>query len=159
MDYLQGLSYHSRKEADQYIKGYLHHFSGVDRYMKEVISEAKERGYAETLFARRRYLPELSASNAITRGFGERVARNMPIQGTAADIIKIAMIKVYNRLKNENLSSKLILQVHDELIVEANENEAEAVKKILSEEMENACQMKVRLKADVQSGKTWYDCK
>ena len=83
----------------------------------------------------------------------------MPIQGTAADIIKIAMIKVYNRLKNENLSSKLILQVHDELIVEANENEAEAVKKILSEEMENACQMKVRLKADVQSGKTWYDCK
>lgn len=149
----------TRKEADQYIKGYLNHFSGVDRYMKEVISEAKERGYAETLFARRRYLPELSASNAITRGFGERVARNMPIQGTAADIIKIAMIKVYNRLKNENLSSKLILQVHDELIVEATESEAETVKKILSEEMENACQMKVKLKADIQSGKTWYDCK
>ncbi len=149
----------TRKEADSYIKGYLHHFSGVDRYMKEVISEAKERGYAETLFARRRYLPELSASNAITRGFGERVARNMPIQGTAADIIKIAMIKVYNRLKEENLSSKLILQVHDELIVEAKENEAEEVKKILSEEMENACHMKVKLKADVQSGKTWYDCK
>ncbi|MBE6756571.1 MAG: DNA polymerase I [Ruminococcaceae bacterium] len=149
----------TRKEADQYIKGYLNHFSGVDRYMKEVISDAKERGYAETLFARRRYLPELSASNAITRGFGERVARNMPIQGTAADIIKIAMIKVYNRLKNENLSSKLILQVHDELIVEATESEAETVKKILSEEMENACQMKVKLKADVQSGKTWYDCK
>lgn len=149
----------TRKEADQYIKGYLNHFSGVDRYMKEVISEAKERGYAETLFARRRYLPELSASNAITRGFGERVARNMPIQGTAADIIKISMIKVYNRLKEENLSSKLILQVHDELIVEATESEAETVKKILSEEMENACQMKVKLKADVQSGKTWYDCK
>ncbi len=149
----------TRKEADQYIKGYLNHFSGVNRYMKEVISEAKERGYAETLFARRRYLPELSASNAITRGFGERVARNMPIQGTAADIIKIAMIKVYTRLKNEKLSSKLILQVHDELIVEADEKEAEAVKKILSEEMENACQMKVKLKADVQSGKTWYDCK
>lgn len=149
----------TRKEADQYIKGYLNHFSGVDRYMKEVISDAKERGYAETLFARRRYLPELSASNAITRGFGERVARNMPIQGTAADIIKIAMIKVYTRLKEENLSSKLILQVHDELIVEATESEAETVKKILSEEMENACQMKVKLKADVQSGKTWYDCK
>ncbi len=149
----------TRKEADQYIKGYLNHFSGVDRYMKEVISEAKERGYAETLFARRRYLPELSASNAITRGFGERVARNMPIQGTAADIIKIAMIKVYTRLKEENLSSKLILQVHDELIVEATESEAETVKKILSEEMENACQMKVKLKSDVQSGKTWYDCK
>ncbi len=149
----------TRKEADSYIKGYLNHFSGVDRYMREIISEAKERGFAETLFARRRYLPELSASNAITRGFGERVARNMPIQGTAADIIKIAMIKVYNRLKNENLSSKLILQVHDELIVEATESEAETVKKILSEEMENACQMKVKLKADVQSGKTWYDCK
>ena len=149
----------TRKEADQYIKGYLNHFSGVDRYMKEVISEAKERGYAETLFARRRYLPELSASNAITRGFGERVARNMPIQGTAADIIKIAMIKVYNRLKKEKLSSKLILQVHDELIVEAAESEAEKVKNILSEEMENACQMSVKLKADVQSGKTWYDCK
>ncbi len=149
----------TRKEADSYIKGYLEHYSGVDRYMKEVINEAKERGYAETLFARRRYLPELSASNAITRGFGERVARNMPIQGTAADIIKIAMIKVYNRLKAENLSSKLILQVHDELIVEAPENEAEQVKIILSEEMENACQMKVKLKADVQSGKTWFDCK
>ena len=149
----------TRKEADSYIKGYLAHYSGVDRYMKEVINDAKEKGYAETLFSRRRYLPELSASNAITRGFGERVARNMPIQGTAADIIKIAMIKVYNRLKSENLSSKLILQVHDELIVEALEGEAEQVKKILSEEMENACKMKVRLKADVQSGKTWYDCK
>ena len=149
----------TRKEADSYIKGYLNHYSGVDRYMKDVISEAKERGYAETLFARRRYLPELSATNAITRGFGERVARNMPIQGTAADIIKIAMIKVYNRLKEEKLSSKLILQVHDELIVEADENEAEAVAKILSEEMENACTMKVRLKADVQCGKTWFDCK
>ena len=149
----------TRKEADSYIKGYLNHYSGVDRYMKEVISEAKERGYAETLFARRRYLPELSATNAITRGFGERVARNMPIQGTAADIIKIAMIKVYNRLKEENLSSKLILQVHDELIVEAAENEAEKVMTILSEEMENACTMKVRLKADVQCGKTWFDCK
>ncbi len=149
----------TRKEADSYIKGYLNHYSGVDRYMKEVISEAKERGYAETLFARRRYLPELSATNAITRGFGERVARNMPIQGTAADIIKIAMIKVYNRLKEEKLSSKLILQVHDELIVEAVENEAEKVMTILSEEMENACTMKVRLKADVQCGKTWFDCK
>ena len=149
----------TRKEADSYIKGYLAHYSGVDRYMKDVINDAKEKGYAETLFARRRYLPELSASNAITRGFGERVARNMPIQGTAADIIKIAMIKVYSRLKSENLSSKLILQVHDELIVEAQENEAEKVEQILSEEMENACKMKVKLKADVQSGKTWYDCK
>lgn len=149
----------TRKEADSYIKGYLNHFSGVDRYMKDVINDAKEKGYAETLFSRRRYLPELSASNAITRGFGERVARNMPIQGTAADIIKIAMIRVYNRLKSESLNARLILQVHDELIVEADESEKEQVEAILSEEMENACKMKVKLKADVQSGKTWYDCK
>ncbi len=149
----------TRKEADSYIKGYLNHYSGVDRYMKEVILNAKENGYAETLFKRRRYLPELSASNAITRAFGERVARNMPIQGTAADIIKIAMIRVYNRLKQEEMSSRLILQVHDELIVEADECDREKVQKILSEEMENAAKMKVKLRADVQSGKRWYDCK
>ena len=93
------------------------------------------------------------------RAFGERVARNMPIQGTAADIIKIAMVKVYNRLKAENMEAKLILQVHDELIVEAPENEIQKAAKILSEEMENACQMKVRLRADVNIGKTWYDAK
>lgn len=149
----------TRAEADKYIKDYLHHYAGVDRYMKEVVEQAKKDGYVKTLFERRRYLPELASSNGMMRAFGERVARNMPIQGTAADIIKIAMIRVYRRLKEENLQSKLILQVHDELIVEAPEAEAEKAAKIVSEEMENACTMKVRLKSDANIGKTWYDAK
>lgn len=149
----------TRKEADDYIKGYLRHYAGVDKYMETVAKDAKEKGYVSTLWGRRRYLPELNSSNGMLRAFGERVARNMPIQGTAADIIKIAMVRVYNRLKDENLDAKLILQVHDELIVEAPENEIEKAAKILSEEMENACQMKVRLRADVNTGKTWYDAK
>ncbi|MBR2455171.1 MAG: DNA polymerase I [Clostridia bacterium] len=149
----------TRKEADEYIKGYLRLYSGVDKYMETVVADAKEKGYVSTLWERRRYLPELSSSNGMLRAFGERVARNMPIQGTAADIIKIAMVKVYNRLKAENMQAKLILQVHDELIVEAPENEIEKAAKILSEEMENACQMKVRLRADVNTGKTWYQAK
>lgn len=149
----------SRAEADKYIKDYLHHYSGVDNYMKNIIAKAKNDGYVSTLFGRRRYLPELSASNGMIRSFGERVARNMPIQGTAADIIKIAMIKVYERLKKENLKSKLLLQVHDELIVEAPVDEAERVQAIVKEEMENACNMKVRLLSDAHIGKTWYDAK
>lgn len=149
----------TRKEADDYIKGYLRHYAGVDKYMETVAKDAKEKGYVSTLWGRRRYLPELSSSNGMLRAFGERVARNMPIQGTAADIIKIAMVRVYNRLKEEKMGAKLILQVHDELIVEAPENEIEKAAKILSEEMENACKMKVRLRADVNTGKTWYDAK
>lgn len=149
----------TRQEADRYIKDYLHLYAGVDRYMQEVVEQAKKDGYVKTLFARRRYLPELASSNGMLRAFGERVARNMPIQGTAADIIKIAMIRVYRRLKEEKCQAKLILQIHDELIVEAPEEEAEKVKKIVSEEMENACQMKVRLKSDANIGKTWYDAK
>lgn len=149
----------TRKEADEYIKGYLRLYSGVDKYMETVVKDAKEKGYVSTLWGRRRYLPELNSSNGMLRAFGERVARNMPIQGTAADIIKIAMVRVYNRLKAENMEAKLILQVHDELIVEAPENEIEKASKILNEEMENACQMKVRLRADVNTGKTWYDAK
>ncbi len=149
----------TRAEADRYIKGYLHKFSGVDSYMQKVIADAKQNGYVSTLFGRRRYLPELTASNAMLRNFGERVARNMPIQGTAADIIKIAMIKVYERMKKENLKAQLIMQVHDELIVEAPENEAEEVCRIVKEEMENATKMNVKLTADVHSGKSWYDAK
>lgn len=149
----------SRSEADEYIKGYLRHYSGVDKYMHDVVEKAKKDGYAETMFARRRYLPELTASNANTRAFGERVARNMPIQGTAADIIKIAMIRVYERLERENLAAKLIMQVHDELIVEAPENEKERVSALLKEEMENAVRLSVGLVADVHSGRTWYDAK
>ena len=149
----------SRAEADRYIKDYLHHYSGVDRYMNEVVEEAKKNGYVKTLFGRRRYLPELSSSNGMLRAFGERVARNMPIQGTAADIIKIAMIRVYTRLKEENLNSRLILQIHDELIVEAPENEKTKAELIVKEEMENACKMKVLLKSDAHSGESWYDAK
>lgn len=149
----------TRAEADNYIKGYLRHYSGVEKYMDNVVKEAKENGYVSTLWERRRYLPELTASNGMLRAFGERVARNMPIQGTAADIIKIAMVRVYNRLRSENMKSRLILQVHDELIVECPENEAEKAAKILGEEMENACKMKVKLCADVHTGKTWYDAK
>ncbi|MBE6818924.1 MAG: DNA polymerase I [Ruminococcaceae bacterium] len=149
----------TRKEADSYIKGYLYHFSGIDRYMQEVITKAKADGFVSTSFGRRRYLPELKSHNGMIRSFGERVARNMPIQGTAADIIKIAMIKVYRRLKRENLKSKLILQVHDELIIEASDEESEYIKALLKEEMENACQMNVKLKADVGCGKTWYEAK
>ena len=146
----------TRKEADRYINDYLHHYSGVDRYMKEIVEKGRRDGYVSTLFGRRRYLPEITASNGMIRSFGERVARNMPIQGTAADIIKIAMIRVYNRLKAEKLDARLILQVHDELIVEAEESIAEQVRKIVSEEMENACKMKVRLVSDAHIGKTWY---
>ena len=147
----------TRKEADAYIKGYLHHFSGVDEYMKNVVAKAREDGFVSTLFGRRRYLPELTASNKMLQAFGERVARNMPIQGTAADIIKIAMVRVYNRLKDENMESKLIMQVHDELIVEAPESEKAKAAEILGEEMKNACKMSVELIADVGEGKTWFE--
>lgn len=149
----------TRAEADAYIKGYLHHYSGVDSYMNRVVETAKGCGYVKTLFNRRRYLPELNNSNGMLRAFGERVARNMPIQGTAADIIKIAMVRVFNRLKAENLKAKLIMQVHDELIIEAPENEKEQVCTLLKEEMENAVSLKVRMLADVNAGKTWYDAK
>lgn len=149
----------SIKEADRYIKAYLAHYSGVDEYMKNIIEQAKETGYVETMFNRRRYLPELSASNKMVRSFGERVARNMPIQGTAADIIKIAMIRVHNRLRTENMRTKLILQVHDELIVEAPIDEAEKAAALLQEEMENAVHLSVPLIADAAIGKTWYDAK
>ena len=146
----------SRKTAQEYIDSYLATYSGVDRYMTHVIELAREKGYSETLFNRRRYLPELNASNHMVKAAGERIARNMPIQGTAADIIKIAMVKVDRRLTEENMKSKLILQVHDELIVEAPTDEAEKALQIVTEEMENACIMKVKLRADGNIGKDWY---
>ncbi len=145
----------STKEAQQYIDSYLSHYSGVDRFMKESIENAKKCGFAVTSYGRRRYLPELSSSNFNLRSFGERVARNMPIQGTAADIIKLAMVRVENRLAAEHLDARLIMQVHDELIVEANENCAEKVAEILKYEMENAASLSVPLEADVGIGKTW----
>lgn len=147
----------SNAEAKQYIESYLSTYSGVNNYMKQMIEKAKDKGYSETLFKRKRYLPELASSNHMLRSFGERVARNMPIQGTAADIIKIAMVKVDRRLSDEGMKSHLILQVHDELIVEAPENEAQKALAIVTQEMENACKMKVLLRADGSIGDTWYD--
>lgn len=146
-------------EAKEYIEGYLSTYKGVSDYMDRVVGEAKEKGYVTTLFGRRRYLPELSMSNHNMRAFGERVARNMPIQGTAADIIKIAMNRVRCRLKAEGLKARLIMQVHDELICEAPENEQAAVERVLKDEMENAVSFSVPLTVDVKSGKTWYDAK
>ena len=146
-------------EADAYIKDYLKNFSGVRDFMKKTVEGAKQNGYVETAFGRRRYLPEINASNGNVRAAAERMAMNMPIQGTAADIIKIAMIRVWDALEKMHFESKLILQVHDELIVEAPESEAEIVASILKREMENAVSMKVAMQADVGRGKTWYDAK
>lgn len=147
----------SNKEAKEYIDSYMHTYQGVAAYMQRMIDAAKDTGYATTLFGRRRYLPELAASNHMLRAFGERVARNMPIQGTAADIIKIAMVRVDRRLYAEGMESRLILQVHDELIVEAPEAEADRALQIVTEEMEHACNMAVLLRADGKIGQTWYD--
>ena len=149
----------SVQEADRYIKGYLANYSGVASFMEKCKSDAKSKGYAQTVFGRRRYLPELTSSNANLRNFGERVAMNMPIQGTAADIIKIAMIKVWERLKKEVPEAHLIMQVHDELIIEAPESKQEEVAFLLKQEMENAVTMSVPFCADVNCGKTWYDAK
>lgn len=149
----------STREASNYIKSYLAHYSGIDNYMKNVVESAREKGYAVTMFGRRRYLPELTQGNFNTRAFGERVARNMPIQGTAADIIKIAMVNVDRRMKDEKLSARLILQVHDELIVEAPMEESLRVAMILQEEMEKAVSLNVPLVAEASMGETWYDAK
>ncbi len=149
----------TRKEADNYIKSYLATYPSVARYMENTIAEAKQNGYVTTLFGRRRYLPELSSSNGMLRAFGERVARNAPIQGTAADIIKLAMIKVFERLSKEIPTANLILQVHDELIVECEEKDAKAVCEILETEMQNAANLRVRLTADANYGKNWLESK
>ena len=149
----------SYAEAKTYIEEYLRHYGAVAGFMDRLIEEAKTCGYAKTLYGRRRPLPELRASNGVTRSFGERVARNMPIQGTAADIIKVAMVRVHRRLSEEGLQARLILQVHDELIVEAPEGEAERAAALLKEEMEGAAALSVKLAADVNIGKTWYDAK
>ncbi len=149
----------SVKEADAYIKGYLKNYPKVDAFMKETVETARKQGYVSTLIGRRRNIPELNASNHNTRAFGERVAMNAPIQGTAADIIKIAMVQVYRRLQKENLKSKLILQVHDELIVETAKDEVMQVQQILKEEMEHACNLSVPLVVDMNVGQRWFDTK
>ena len=149
----------SRAEAQQYIDEYLEHYSNVAQYMNKVIESAKECGYITTVLGRRRYIPELSASSHQLRMFGERVAMNAPIQGSAADIIKIAMVNVDRRLAESGLSARLVLQVHDELIVESPEDEKDAAAAILKEEMEKAYKLSVPLIVDMNSGKSWYDTK
>ena len=144
-------------EAKAYMEAYLDKYHGVRDYMKSIVEKAKADGYVDTLFARRRYLPELKSSNFNVRSFGERVALNMPIQGTAADIIKIAMVNVHRRLAEERLEAKLILQVHDELIVECPDSEAERVKEILTYEMENAAALSVPLTVDAHIGHSWAE--
>ena len=149
----------SPKKAGEYIKKYFETYPEVRAFMDKNVALAREKGYAETAFGRKRIIREINAQNFNLRSFGERAAMNMPLQGTAADIIKIAMINVYNRLKKEGLRSELILQVHDELLVDAFIDEKEQVEKIIKEEMENAVNLSVRLVAEVSCGKNWFDCK
>ena len=145
------------KEADDFIKNYLVTFPGVKEYMDSTIAAGRENGYVTTLFGRRRALPELTSKNFNLRSLGERMAMNTPIQGTAADVIKLAMVRVWRRLRDEGLAAKLILQVHDELIVEAPKAEVRQVSRILKEEMEGAVNFSVPLTADVNSGDTWLE--
>ena len=149
----------STKEAKGYIDEYFKTYPGIKVFLDKLVSDAKEKGYCESMFGRRRPVPELKSSNFMTRSFGERVAMNSPIQGTAADIIKIAMLHVYDALKAAGLQSKLILQIHDELLIETRENETEEVRRILSEEMKNACHLAVELEIDLHTGSDWYEAK
>lgn len=148
-----------RKEAKQYIEQYLDKYQGIKQFMEDIVETAKTEGYVETLFHRRRYIPEIKSNNYMVRQFGSRIAMNTPIQGTAADIMKLAMINVYKELQNKNLKSKIILQVHDELLIEAVEEEKEQVENILKQEMENVIKLKVPLKIDIEEGNNLYDAK
>ena len=149
----------SPKEAADYIKKYFETYPEVKEYMDKNVEFARKNGYVTTIFNRRRYIKEINSQNYNLRAFGERAAMNMPLQGSSADIIKIAMVNVYDRLNKEGFKSKLIMQVHDELIIDAPENEAEAVKKLLVYEMENAVKLSVPLTVEAEEGKTWYDAK
>ena len=149
----------TRKEAGEYIEKYFQTYPQVKEFLDRMVSDAKEKGYSVTMFGRRRPMPELKSSNFMQRSFGERIAMNSPIQGSAADIIKIAMIRVKDRLEALHLKSRLILQVHDELLIEAKVEEMETVIKILREEMENAAHLSVPLEVDIHTGKNWYEAK
>jgi DNA polymerase-1 len=149
----------SRKEAERYIEGYFEKYPKVKSFMNDMVEFARQNGYGTTIFNRVRHIPEINSSNFVQRSFGERVAMNMPVQGSAADIIKIAMVRVHKRLKAEGLRSRLILQVHDELLIEAEKSEVERVKLIMTEEMENAVSVAVPLVVDVHVGETWYEAK
>ena len=149
----------SRKEAKSYIDNYFKRYSGVKDYLDSAILDAKDKGYVTTLMNRIRYIPEINSTNKNVKKFGERLAMNTPIQGSAADIIKIAMVKVYSRIKKEKLKSRLILQVHDELIVEAYKNEIDYMKQLIKSEMENAVKLSVPLVVDINVGNNWYEAK
>ncbi len=149
----------TRNEARQYIDGYLNTYPSIKSYMEEIVNKAKKDGFVTTILDRKRYIPEINSKNFNIRSFGERIALNTPIQGSAADIIKLAMIKVYERLKLEKVNAKLILQIHDELIIECEENEKEIVKKILKDSMENVYKLDLPLKVDVCEGRNWYESK
>ncbi|MCX4338925.1 MAG: DNA polymerase I [Lachnospiraceae bacterium] len=149
----------SKKEAAEYIEQYFETYPGVKRFLDGMVAKAKEQGFVATMYGRRRPIPELSSNNFMQRSFGERVAMNSPIQGTAADIMKIAMIRVWERLHRENLKSRLILQVHDELLIETETSEEEAVHRILTEEMQQAAELSVRLEIDLHTGTDWYEAK
>lgn len=149
----------SRKKAKQYITEYLDQYAGIKIFMENIAKEATEKGYVETLFHRRRYIPELKSNNYMVRQFGSRAAMNTPIQGTAADIMKIAMIKVYQEIQKRGLQSKIVLQVHDEMMVEAIEEEKEEIKNIMKQSMESAINLMVPLIVDISEAKNWYDCK
>ena len=147
------------KEAKQYIDQYLELYSGIKQFMTDVVEKAKETGYVETQFNRRRYIPELKSSNYMVRQFGQRVAMNTPIQGTAADIMKIAMKDVLKELKIRNMKTKIVLQVHDEMLLEATLDEVDEVKNLMQKCMESACKLNVPLIAEVSEATNWYDCK
>ncbi len=149
----------SRKKAKEYIEQYLEKYESIKNFMENIKEFAKEKGYVETLFNRRRYIPEMSSSNYMVRQFGARVAMNTPIQGTAADIMKIAMINLYKKLKEENLQSKILLQIHDELLLEVKNEEKEIVCNLLKESMENAMELKVPLKVELSEASNWYEAK
>ena len=149
----------SRKEAKEYIDNYLANYKLVKKYMEDIVKEGKDNGFVETILHRRRYIPELAAKNFNIKSFGERIAMNTPIQGSAADIIKMAMIQVHNEIKKRNLKSRLILQVHDELIIESPRDEIEEVREMLKDLMENAIKLDVPLIVDLEVGDSWYDTK
>lgn len=149
----------SRKEAKEYINQYLEKYSGIKEYMEKIDEEAKENGYVSTIFGRRRNIPELKSQNFMVRQFGSRAALNMPIQGTAADIMKLAMIEVQNQIEEKNLKSRIVLQIHDELLLEVPEDEKDIAIEILKTSMENVAKLSVPLVADVTSADSWYGCK
>ena len=149
----------SRKIAKQYIEEYLQEYAGIKNFMDDMKEKAKETGYVETLFNRRRYIPELKSNNYMVRQFGSRVAMNTPIQGTAADIMKIAMINVNKTLKEKHINGKIVLQIHDELLLEVSKEDKQQAKEILKQCMENAMKLSVPLEVEISEGEDWYEVK